>query len=261
MPSSLCKLSAILLITAAYSSSALGQANAWDGTWRLNVAKSHLGGPTFTIAILPGQAFKITTRNISYTLICDGRYRPVTGQRSLACMKGSLVTMDVSEKDGGRLVNTVHREVSADGESLTQTITALEEHGPGKSIQKSFIRSSKPSGLAGEWIDPKEVDRQPQVFVTGLKEGFFHLSFPMQKQYADVKLGGMEAPIHGTYNGARATLSLKAETAQRLVTTEKLNGVVVKTGMLILSSDGRSITEETWNPGSPTIKTRLVYEK
>lgn len=48
---------------------------------------------------------------------------------------------------------------------------------------------------------------------------------------------------------------------QRLLTVQKLNGTVVTQGGLILSSDGRSITEETWKPGAPKAKTRLVYEK
>jgi len=258
--SSLYKLSIVLLMAGASLSHALGQANAWDGTWRLNAAKSRLGGPTFTIAILPRGGFKITTRNIGYTLICDGKYRPVTGQRSLACTKGTLTSMDVEERDNGRPANAVHREVSPDGKSLIQTITTVED-GPGKSIRKVFIRSSKPSGLAGEWTDPKELDRQPQVLVTAVNGTTFHLGFPTEKQYADMKLDGTEAPIHGTYSGARATLAIKAETAQRLLTVEKLNDVVVTNGTLILSSDGRSITEETWKPGAPKIKTRLVYER
>jgi hypothetical protein len=70
-----------------------------------------------------------------------------------------------------------------------------------------------------------------------------------------------DAPMHGTLGGARVTLSIKPETAQRLLTVQKLNGEVVSQGMLILSSDGLSITEETWKPEAPTPKARLVYEK
>jgi hypothetical protein len=250
----------VVIVTGASSDGAFGQTNAWNGTWRLNQAKSRLGGPTFTIAVLPGGGFKITTRNISYTLICDGKYRPV-GQRNLACTEGTLTTMDVAERDGGRAVNTVHREVSPDGKSLIQTISTVEEHGSGKSTQKVFTRTSKPSGLAGEWIDPKELERLPQELVTAVNGTTFHLGFPVEQQYADMKLDGAEAPIHGTYSGVRATLSVKAETGQRLLIVEKLNGAVMTNGTLILSSDGRSITEETWKPGAPKIKTRLVYEK
>jgi hypothetical protein len=51
------------------------------------------------------------------------------------------------------------------------------------------------------------------------------------------------------------------ETPQRLLTVQKLNGKVITHGVLTLSSDGRSITEETWKLEAPSVKTRLVYEK
>ena len=242
---------------------AKAESNAWDGKWRLNPGKSQLGGPTFTItiSILPQGEFQIVTRNLSYKLICDGKYRLVVGHRSLACVNGTLTSMDVAERDNGKPVNTVHREISPDGKSLTQTITTIDEHGPGKSVRKVFVRFSKPSGLAGEWTDTKELDRQPQIMTTGLKESMFHLGFPLEKQCTDMKLDGSDAQTHGTAIGVPATLSVKPETPQRLLTVQKLNGNVVTQGVLILSSDGRSITEQTWKPEAPASKTRLIYEK
>jgi hypothetical protein len=252
---------ALLLVTTVLPLATVAESNAWDGTWRLNEAKSQLGGPTFTITILPKGEFQIVTRSLSYKLICDGKYRPVVGHRSLACVSGTLTSMDVAEKDNGKPVNTVHREVSSGGKTLTQTITTVDEHGPGKSVRKVFVRFSKPSGLAGEWTDPKELDRQPQIMTTALKESTFHLGFPLEKQYTDMKLDGSDAQTHGTAIGVQATLSVKPETPQRLLTVQKLNGTVITHGVLILSSDGRSITEETWKPEAPSVRTRLVYEK
>jgi len=252
---------ALLLAATVLPSSTVAESNAWDGTWKLNEAKSQLGGPTFTITVLPQGEFQIVTRSLSYKLICDGQYRLVVGHRSLACVNGTLTSMDVAERDNGKPVNTVHRELSPDGKTLTQTITTIDEHGPGKSVRKVFVRFSKPSGLAGEWIDTKELDRQPQVMTTALRDSVFHLSFPMEKQYTDMKLDGSDAQTHGTAIGVQATLSAKPETPQRLLTVRKLNGTIITQGVLILSSDGRSITEETWKPEAPSVKTRLVYEK
>ncbi len=254
-------VAAILLTVTLVPIDAVAESNAWNGSWKLNAGKSQLGGPTFTITILPQGEYQIVTRSLSYKLICDGKYRPVMGHRSLACVNGTLTSMDVAERDDGKPVNTVHREISADGKALTQTITTIAEHGPGKSVQKVFVRLSKPSGLAGEWIDPNELNRQPQILMTALKGSMFYLGFPLEKQYTEMKLDGSDAQTHGTAAGVQATLSVTPATPQKLFTVQKRNGIVVTQGVLILSSDGRSITEETWKPDAPASKTRLVYEK
>jgi hypothetical protein len=47
----------IVLAVAVLPSSA--ESNAWDGTWKLNEAKSQLGGPTFTLTISPKGEFSV----------------------------------------------------------------------------------------------------------------------------------------------------------------------------------------------------------
>lgn len=257
----LCRFSLLPILLAVTALPVAAEANAWDGTWKLNEAKSQLSGPTFTIAILGKGEFQIVTRSYDYKLTCDGKYRPVFGNRSLACLKATANTMDTAERENGRPLNTVHRELSADGKTLTQTMVAIDAHGMKKTTRRDFARSSKSTGLAGAWKDANALDRQPQVMVTTLMGSTLHLSFPMEKQYTDMKLDGTDSPTHGTFGGDRVTLSVKPENQQRLLTVQKLNGTVVGKGVLILSSDGQSITEETWRPESSATKSRLVYEK
>jgi len=250
---------AALLAVPVLPSSA--ESNAWDGTWKLNEMRSQLSGPAFTITILGKGEFQVVTSSYKYRLICDGKYRPMVGNRSLACLKTTTTTMDTAEQENGKLLNTVHRELSSDGKTLTQTMVTIDEHGSGKLTHRNFTRFSKSTGLAGAWTDANGLDRQPQVMVTALVGSTLRLSFPREKQYTDAKLDGSDAPTQGIADGARVTLSVKPEGSRKLLTVQKLNGAALYHGTLILSSDGRSITEETWKPEAPTMKSRLVYEK
>jgi hypothetical protein len=251
-------LVALLANTTVYCQ---GEPNAWNGTWKLNHAKSELSGPTFIITISPEGEFQMTTANLSYKFYCDGKYRPLIGHRSLACLKTSKTSLDISEKEDERLVGTVHRELSPDGKGLTQITTRVNQKRPQAPVKKMFVRFSKSTGFAGAWKDINELDGPPQIMVTMLANSTLRLSFPREKQYTDAKLDGSDAPTHGIANGARITLSVTPEEPQKLLTLQKLNGVVLNAGNLILSSDGRSITEETWKPDAPKVKSRLVYEK
>ena len=216
--SKLCLFNAEMLpfIVSIFPIMMTAESNARNGTWKLNEEKSQLGGPTFTIMILPKGEFLLVTRSLRYKLICDGKYRPVMVHRSSACVNWTLTSMDVAERDGGRPVNIVHREVSLDGKTLTQTITTTDERRLSKATRRVFVRFSKPSGIAGEWIDTKELDRQPQIMTTALKESIFHLGFPLEKQYTDMKLDGSEAQTHGTAIGVKVMLPVMPETSQRL---------------------------------------------
>jgi hypothetical protein len=254
-----CGLVAVLLAVLVLPSSA--EANAWDGTWKLNEMKSHLGGPAFTITILGEGEFQVVTSSYNYRLICDGKYRPMVGNKSLACLKTTATTMDTAEKENGKLLNTVHRELSADGKTLAQTMVRIDEQGSGKLTHRDFTRVSKSTGLAGVWADANGLDRQPQVMVMALVGSTLRLSFPREKQYTNAKLDGSDSPTQGIAGGARVTLSVKPEGSRKLLTVQKLNGTVLYHGTLILSSDGRNITEETWKPEAPTMKSRLVYDK
>ena len=251
----------ILLLASTLTASGRAEPNAWDGTWKLNVAKSHLSGPTFVIKSLGKNEFQILTSSLTYKLLCDGQYRPVVGNRTVACLKATEKAMDTAEKTNGRLLNTAHRELSSDGNMLKQTMVSIDERGAKTTTERAFIRYSKSRGLVGAWNDVNALNRQPQVLVTSLRGSIFHLGFPSEKQYTDTKLDGTDAPTHSELGGSVASLSVKPESSQQLLTTQKLNGTVVKLGVLILSSDGRSITEETWKPGAPMVKSRIVYDK
>jgi hypothetical protein len=257
----LCRFSLVPILLAITALPVAAEANAWDGTWKLDKAKSQFSGPTFTIAILGKGEFQIVTRSYDYKLICDGKYRPVFGNRSLACLKATANTMDTAERENGRSLNTVHRQLSADGKTLTQTMVAIDAHGTKRTTRRDFARSSQSTGLAGAWRDANSLDRQPQVMLTSLTGSTLHLSFPLEKQYTDMKLDGTDSLTHGTFGEDRVTLSVKPENQRRLLTVQKLNGTVVSQGILTLSSDGRSITEATWRPEAPSAKSWLVYEK
>jgi hypothetical protein len=125
----------LIAVTAASSSA---QTNAWNGTWKLNVAKSQLNGPTFIIKVTGKAEFGISTRSFNYKLLCDGKFRTVVGNRSLACLNATATTMDTAEKENGKLLNTVHRELSADNRILTQTMVAFDEHGSPKNLSKNL---------------------------------------------------------------------------------------------------------------------------
>jgi len=127
-------LAIILLCTLLFGTTAFA-ADAVDGTWKLNVAKSKFSGTA------PKSAMRVYTESadgttldqkmvgadgkemsMHVTLAYDGKDHPISGNPDADSGVGKAIdarTSDFTLKKGGKVVASVHRVVSADGKTLT----------------------------------------------------------------------------------------------------------------------------------------------
>ena len=116
------------------------------GTWTLNVAKSKYdpgpgpkgGTTTYETA---GKGYKVTVKaepasgeaqQWSYTTDLDGKDSPMTGNPNadtIAVKRVDAHTMEAVAKKGGKELTKQKRVVSADGKTMTITITGMNAQG------------------------------------------------------------------------------------------------------------------------------------
>jgi hypothetical protein len=140
-------LSTLLLGTTAFA------ADAVDGTWKLNVAKSKISG------MAPKSATRVYTEgadgltldqkvvgadgkemSMHATLTYDGKDHPISGNPDAETVASKAIdahTSDFTLKKGGKVVGSVHRVVSADGKTLTVHNTGT--HADGKTYDDTLI--------------------------------------------------------------------------------------------------------------------------
>ena len=121
-------LSTLILGTTAFA------ADAVDGTWTLNVAKSKFSGaaPQSVTRVYAESAEGMTLdqktvgadgkeMSMHVTLAYDGKEHPITGNPDADAGTGKAInahTSDFTLTKGGKVSGTVHRVVSADGKTL-----------------------------------------------------------------------------------------------------------------------------------------------
>lgn len=120
--------------------------SAFDGTWKLNAKKSHLGGgmgqnstvkyemafPFRTKVTIDGTNEKGKAEHSEWVGAFDGRDYPVTGDPDADMRSYSKVddhTLNFWQKKGGKVVNSGKIVVSADGKSRTVTSAAKNKRG------------------------------------------------------------------------------------------------------------------------------------
>jgi hypothetical protein len=147
------RIVAITLLSALFFGTAAFAADAVDGTWKLNVAKSKFSGTA------PKSATRVYTESaggttldqkmvgadgkaisMHVTLTYDGKDAPITGNPDADSGSGKAVdahTSDFTLKMGGKVVGSVHRVVSADGKTLT--VNNKGTHADGKKYDDTLV--------------------------------------------------------------------------------------------------------------------------
>jgi hypothetical protein len=128
------KIVAIALLSTLFLGNAAFAADAVDGTWTLNLAKSKFSGtaPTSVTRVYSASADGTTLdqkmvgadgkeMSMHVTLTYDGKAHPITGNPDADSGTGKAINAratDFTLTKGGKVVGSVHRVVSADGKTL-----------------------------------------------------------------------------------------------------------------------------------------------
>jgi len=232
----------------------------WNGTWKLNPAKSNFQGPIFTISISTDGEYRYDDGRSSFAFRCDGKDRPIEKNRTRACVKSSATVLDLIQKENGVKTRANRWELSAGGKVLTATATAFRPSGPVITGQVVASRMSGSNDFAGQWRDTSDLQRHADMTLT-LDSQTLHIGYPSAGQYIDAPLDGVEATVHGPHAPEGLTYTVRSVGQRKILTLEKRNGKALTQGSLELSGDGRVITESWWNPDKPTGKGTLVYER
>ena len=147
------RIVAIALLGALFFGTTAFAADAIDGTWKLNLAKSKFSGPA------PKSATRVYTEgadgttldqkmigadgkemSMHATLKYDGKDHPLTGNPDADSGAGKAIDAHTSEftlKKDGKVVGSVHRVVSADGKTLT--VNNKGTHPDGKAYDDTLV--------------------------------------------------------------------------------------------------------------------------
>jgi hypothetical protein len=249
----------VLLSTVVVSCRA--PSKAWNGTWRLNVPKSRVPGPDFSITVSTTGEYHFDNGTHNYNFRCDGKGYPTNTGRTISCIQTSSVEMDTTSLENSGKTAIAHWELSPNQQTLVIDSTRVQPAATAKSQKNVYVRTSGTTGFTGGWTNPRRLKSRPQVMVLTLKEHSLRLAFPEKEQYTDLSLDGTDSVVHDAEPTPGATIAIHPNGPREFLTTTKSGGHIVSQGFLTLSADGRTLTEVYWRPEMPHEKAVLVYQR
>lgn len=252
----LCCLCVAVLSMAAVPCMAAGP--SWDGTWKLDQAKSHMTGATFTI-IKNGEMYTFTNGSIRYKFACDGKDYTIVPGRTAACtMTGNSIHWVY--KADGKEMETSNDELSSDGRTWTSVASGTRADGAHYTDRETDERVGAGNGLAGTWNEAKVSSSAASIVQIRVAGNVLHAENLGTKGSYDAKLDGTPAALTGGDTPPGVTVSAKSE-GQKISLVTMLNGKKVYTDEWSVSPDGKVLTDVGWSPGQEANKQIYIYTR
>lgn len=232
--------------------------NPWNGTWKLNEAKSRLTGSVDTVSKGADGRYTVATSGLTFSFGCDGAEYPIPGGRMLSCTKVSDTSMRFVVKAGGDELAQVERTLSDGAKTMTVVDTGKAADGTPFHDTEVYKKISAGSGDAwtGAWQNTRVEMSTHGVAVVEATADSITFTYPMSKSSLTAKLDGTPASEQGPHPEAGMTISLTAAGPLTIHEVDTLNGTVVERDRLSVSADGKTMTIEAQRTGD---KTRQVY--
>jgi hypothetical protein len=252
----------LLLLVACVSASALWAADSsFLGEWKLDTSKSKMIDEMKVTSVGANKYAFDFGGGRSETIVVDGTDQPGIFGTTLAVSSEGPDAWKVVRKKEGRMLLTAHWKLSPDGKTLKDNYTEFAPNGTPSTVDYVYARTAGTSGFAGSWDNVNETVDSAFVLQVRTYEGD-GLSFidPTRKETKSVKFDGKDYPNVGPNEAPGATSAMRRVNEHTLEMTDKINGKVVATAEIQLSSDLKTMTMTVHIAGrsKPNI---LVFER
>ena len=249
-----------LLVIAGLAASGLWAADdPFVGDWKLKPSKSKLTDQ-MKVESVAGNKYAFDFGGGSETIAVDGTDQPVRYETTLSVTIEAPDAWKVVRKKEGRVLLTANWQLSKDGNTLTDDYTGFGANGSSTNVKYVYKRTAGTSGFAGTWESTSETVDSYVIKVQPYQGDGLSFINSSGEATKNVKFDGKDYPNVGPNVPAGFVSSARRVNGRTLEVTDKLNGKVMDTREIQLSSDGKTLTMTVHSAGrsEPNI---LVFER
>jgi hypothetical protein len=232
-----------LLLIACLATSASWAANeSFVGDWKLNPARSKLTD-VMKVESLGTNKYSFNFGGGPVTIVVDGTDQPGGFGSTLSVAVEESGNWKVIRKRNGRMFVMAIWNLSQDGSTLTDNFTGIHPDGSTSNLNYVYKRKGGGSGFAGEWVSTSEtVNSVVLMQVRPYEEDGLSFIDPAAQVTKNVKFDSKDYPNLGPNVTPGSTSSIRRVNDRTLEMTYKVNGKVLYTQQIELSSDSNTLT-------------------
>jgi len=235
-----------ILLTAALLLPAVAFAgSSFDGTWKARLDSVKMSGKPEVWQIADGE-YSCSSCAPEVKVKADGAMHKVAGHAyydELAVRVISPTSVEMSQKNAGKLMGSLTYTLSADGNTLTGKFT---DHSGAKTVTGSFTETRVAAAGAGahatsgSWQQSAVSDVSDAGRTVAYESSGDHFRMHADGMSYDARFDGKEYPVAGDPGHTRVTL--KKVDANTIEETDHRLGKVTDEIRMATSADGKSMT-------------------
>ena len=233
-------VAATLLALAA--ANVVAQTPSFAGTWKLNLAKSHLGGTMYTIEKKPSGMYHYSSGGFEADFDLSGKENTMPSGVGVIGKEVSATSWELAFKMNGKPMQTVH--LTVDGNTIRSVTDMIGADGKTTQQKTTDTRVSGGPGFVGKW---KLGDiGGTATTLTIAMEGANGISLNSSEVQFAVKgsFDGKDYPVMQNGQATKFTNSF-AKAGSTLKVTTKLGGKLLAEDVYSLSADGKTLTDQS----------------
>lgn len=250
-------------MAAAVALPAFAADNPWFGTWKLNVAKSHMTGDTFTYTKGADGMDEYSNGPVSFKFTANGIDYTVFGDATMNWVSTGPNEWKETDKLKGTVTGTADIKMTPDCKTMTITNMANRPDGTTTHDVSVYTKVKSDGCLEGTWKSTKVSQSAPSDFVIsqGSSPDAWKWEIAAWKETVEGKPDGSDLAISGPQVVSGMTVAFKADGTHKIGFQVKNNGKVIEEGEQVLAPNGKSFTETDWTPGKEKEKQTYVFDK
>jgi hypothetical protein len=233
----------------------------WNGTWKLDEAKSRVPATTLTVSITPEGMVHSESGSSTLSFRCDGNRYPSANGVTAICTQSKPSNMELTLFRNGSKELTAHWQLSPDQKALTVDGINFLPTAWTTSAERHYARTSGSTGFASAWKPVNPFELTPPTWQIRLQGHTFQASYPEKHWTRSFPLNGKDTLVHRAEVNPAATIALRIRNSRELFVTRKVTGKMTSVATWQLSPDGRTLTDTSWIPGGTSGAAVLVYDK
>jgi hypothetical protein len=197
----------------------------------------------------------------SWTLTADGTEQPSAFGSTATLIAVVEGTWRFTYKVNGKVTSIDRWWLGPDGKSMLRASEGTRDDGSTFSNETKYTRTSGERGFEGTWKSRKITARTPDdlIVVANGDDGITR-TMSAEGSTVSLKFDDADYAVQGTKVPAGMTLAARRTGLRKLRTTSKLNGKVLNTADLSVSTDGKRTTVVQYDSGV-TVPYVMVYDR
>ncbi len=230
------------------------------GEWKLNPSNSKLADQ-MKVESVGGNKYAFDFGAGSETVAADGTDQPGYGGTTLAVTIEGPDSWKVVRKKDGHVLLTANWKLSEDGSALRDDFTSFAPDGSASNFKNVYERTTAASGFAGTWESTSvKVNFELVIKIEPYNGHGLSLISPSADKPKNLSFDGKDYPNISSNASPGSTYSSRRISEDTFEITDKLNGNIVDTQQIMLSSNLKTLTLTVHKTGTRA-QSVLVFER